>query len=47
MDTEQRLEALEKRVEAVEGILKDAQDKFAAFAAGPGKKVLGMMGVKL
>lgn len=47
MDTEQRLADLESRMAAVEGIVQDAMDKAAAFAAGPGKKVLAMLGVKL
>lgn len=47
MDTEERLAAIERRLETVEKIVADAQAKLAAFAAGPGKKVLAMMGVKL
>lgn len=47
MDTEERLAAVERRLESVERIVADAQERLAAFAAGPGKKVLGMLGVKL
>ena len=47
MTTEERLQALEDRVSAVETIVTYAQGKLDAFATGPGRKILQAMGVKL
>jgi len=45
--TEERLARLEDRLAKVEAAIERAETLFAAFAAGPGKKVLAMLGVKL
>ncbi len=45
--TEDRLAKLEDRLDAIERIVREAQAKVDAFAKGPGKKFLGMLGLDL
>jgi hypothetical protein len=47
MNTEERLARLEQRIEAIEKIIADTQARMAAFAAGPGRRILAALGVRL
>lgn len=42
-----RLSAVERRLENVEGVIEEAKTKLAAFASGPAAKMLGALGLKL
>lgn len=45
--TDERLSKLEQRVEKVEQLVETWKAKAEAFAAGPGKKLLDMLGIRL
>jgi hypothetical protein len=46
-DTIKRIEGIEARLQVVEAVVEDAKAKVAAFAKGPGSKILATLGLKL
>lgn len=45
MDDQERMARIEDRLAALERVIADAQARFEAFAAGPGRKILRMLGI--